>query len=125
MYALLITLFIIVCALMVVVILLQASKGGGLASSLGGMATSGGVLGARGAANILQKTTVGLAVFWGLLCILISFMSTPDSVGAESATQRRLQQESQAQPETALPLPEEGMTLPEGAAQPAPADTSN
>ncbi|HQU74044.1 MAG: preprotein translocase subunit SecG [Calditrichaeota bacterium] len=108
MYAFLVTLFVIASILLVVVILLQASKGGGLASNLGGMAGGGGVLGTRGAVNFLQKATVTLAVTWGLLCLLISFMSGPETAGFESATQRRLQEEAtqqqQAMPQGDLPV---------------------
>lgn len=97
-YGLLVTLFVIVCVLMVIVILLQASKGGGLVSSFGGVGGSGGILGARGAANLLQKMTIGLAITFGVLCFLISMVGKTAVGTPESRTQEQIRQEQQALP---------------------------
>ena len=99
-YGFLVTLFIFTCILMVIVILMQASKGGGLASSFGGMGAAGGILGARGASSILQRATVGLGIFYGLLCLIISVMSTGTEVPT-STTQERLLDD---QPQSTAPL---------------------
>lgn len=97
-YGFMIVLFVLTCILMVVVILMQASKGGGLASSFGGMGGAGGMLSARSATSFLQKTTIGLAVFYAVLCIIISFMSAGGPAGQlESTTQQQLQQLNQEQ----------------------------
>jgi preprotein translocase subunit SecG len=107
MYTFLIILFIIICILMVVAILLQASKGGGLASSFGGMGGAGGFLGARTAISFLQKVTVGLAIGYGVLCLVISLMSTPGEL-PQSETQEKIQQEQQTIPPSPVPLPDPG-----------------
>jgi len=94
-YSLLIFLFVIICILLVVVILMQASKGGGLASSFGGMGSSGGILGARGATSFLQKATIGLAISFGVICLIISVISTSGGVAPDSKTQERIRTEQQ------------------------------
>jgi len=94
-YSFLIFLFVVTCILLVVVILMQASKGGGLASSFGGMGSAGGILGARGASSFLQKTTIALATFFGLLCLIISVISTSSGVAPDSKTQERIRTEQQ------------------------------
>lgn len=104
MYTLLIVLFVFVCIIMVITILLQASKGGGLAGSFGGMGGASGFLGARGAVSFLQKLTVGLAISYGLLCLIISLLSRPAET-LPSETQERIRQEQQANPVPA-PLPD-------------------
>ena len=63
MFALFLTLFVLVCMILMVVVLLQSSKGGGLAGAFGG---AGGapqqLLGSRGMTTLLHKLTVYLAV---------------------------------------------------------------
>ena len=63
MYAVLLTIFILVCLVLVIVVLLQSSKGGGLAGAFGG---AGGapqqLLGSRGMTTLLHKVTIYCAV---------------------------------------------------------------
>jgi len=103
MYGFLIVIFVIVCILMVVSILLQSSKGGGLASSFGGLGSSN-VLGPRGAASFLQKATTVLAVVYMLLSIFIGLMSGVGQGQRESVIQRELNQMQQTQPLPELPV---------------------
>lgn len=110
MYTLLIVLFVMVCAFMIIAILLQASKGGGLASSFGGMGSAGGFLGARGAVSFLQKTTIGLAIAYGLLCLVIGLLSKPGEL-PQSETQQKIQQEQQTTP-SQLPSPGDDQNAP-------------
>ncbi len=117
-FGFLVFLFVFVCVLLVVVILMQASKGGGLASSFGGMGGAGSILGARGATSILQKTTIALAIFYGLLCLVISIISTSGSEIPESKTQERLRSEQQSTAPLTPPPGIDGSTTP---AQPQPA----
>ncbi len=96
---------------MVISILMQASKGGGLAASFGGVGGSGGLLGARGAASFLQKVTITLGVLYGVLCLLISFVSGPSTELPSSATQEKLGVEQPALPPAQnfpTPPPSEG-----------------
>lgn len=103
MYTLLVVLFLIVSIAMVLVILLQSSKGG-LASSFGGVG-AGGVMSSRGAANFLQKATVGLAIAYGALCLAIGFVGRPTSDGPNSIIQDRLNREVPQSQQPVLPTP--------------------
>ena len=62
MYAVLLTIEVIVCIAMIVVILLQRSEGGGLGLGSGGGMS--GLMSGRGAANVLTRTTVILATIF-------------------------------------------------------------
>jgi len=62
MYAVLLTIEVIVCVAMIGVILLQRSEGGGLGLGTGGGV--GGLMSGRGAANVLTRTTVILATIF-------------------------------------------------------------
>ncbi len=62
MYAVLLTIEVVVCIAMIGVILLQRSEGGGLGMGSGGGA--GGLMSGRGAANVLTRTTVILATIF-------------------------------------------------------------
>ncbi|MBS1272056.1 MAG: Protein-export membrane protein SecG [Candidatus Marinimicrobia bacterium] len=105
MYTFLIILHVIVAILLVVVILMQSSKGGGLAGAFGGAGGGGSqaLFGGRGAASFLQKLTVGLAVVFMLLALVINL------VGDQSATQQSVVKEAAQQqeltPGTPLPKP--------------------
>ena len=103
MYTVLILLFVLACALMVISILLQSSKGGGLAASFGGMGSSS-AFGPRGAASFLQRVTIVLAIFYGLLCIFINIFGTSATTGQESIIQQELNQMERALPQAPLPL---------------------
>ncbi|MDZ7344673.1 MAG: preprotein translocase subunit SecG, partial [candidate division KSB1 bacterium] len=73
MYALLLTIFILVSIMMIIVILLQSSKGGGLAGAFGG-GGMGTVFGGRGAATFLSKVTAVLATLFMLLSLVLGLM---------------------------------------------------
>ncbi len=109
MYTFLVGVHIIVAILLIVVILMQSSKGGGLSGAFGGAGGGGGqsLFGGRGAASFLQKVTVGLAVVFMVLALIINLVgrsgSTQRSVVQESARQ----QQQEIDPGTALPKPGE------------------
>lgn len=67
----LLTIHILVTILMIAVILLQKSEGGGFGAS----SSSGNAFSARGAANLLTRTTAVLATIFMLLCIGMSMLS--------------------------------------------------
>ncbi|MBP9752533.1 MAG: preprotein translocase subunit SecG [Proteobacteria bacterium] len=67
----LLVIHIIVTVLMIGIILLQKSEGGGLGSS----SNSGSAFSARGAANLLTRTTSILATLFMALCIVMTIMS--------------------------------------------------
>jgi len=108
MYTLLIFLFVIAASLMTVTILMQSSKGGGLASSFGGLGAGGGVLGPRGAANFLQKATTILAVLYAVLTIIIGLMGRPTEGEQQSIIQREMQRQQQSAPSQLPVAPMQG-----------------
>ncbi len=75
MYAVLLTLFILVSLVLMIIVLLQSSKGGGLAGALGGGSDSS-VMGGRSAATFLGKLTVWLAVSFMALALILAVMSS-------------------------------------------------
>ncbi|MGI9424733.1 MAG: preprotein translocase subunit SecG [Hyphomicrobiaceae bacterium] len=64
---------LIICASMVAVVLLQKSEGGAL--GIGGGGGGGGFLTGRGTANLLTRTTAGLAAGFFATSILLSIMA--------------------------------------------------
>lgn len=76
MYIFISVLILIVCVLMALVVLVQNSKGGGLASNMGG---SNQIMGVRKTADFLEKATWTLAI--ALLCLsLMSVFAIPRGV---------------------------------------------
>jgi preprotein translocase subunit SecG len=73
-YSILIFIHILVCVFLTVAILLQSSKGGGLAGAFGG-SNMGAVFGGRGAAPMLSKITVSLAVVFLSLSLILGLMT--------------------------------------------------
>ena len=90
-YAFFLVIHVIICILLVVAILMQRAKGGGLAGIAGG-AASQAVLGGRGAATLIHKVTIGLAIAFGSVCLLIGIMSKGRSA-SHSVTQEAIQEE--------------------------------
>lgn len=76
MTAALYVLFVLNCLFLILVVLLQAGKGDGLAVLGAGGTSTNSVLGSRGAASFLSKLTVGSAVLFMLLSIILAFLSS-------------------------------------------------
>ena len=72
MFSLCVVLIILACVVLAFVILIQNSKGGGLASNF---ASSNQIMGVRKTADVLEKTTWGVAAFIMVLCFVCAFMS--------------------------------------------------
>ena len=72
MFTLCVVLIILASIVLAFVVLIQNSKGGGLASNF---ASSNQVMGVRKTADVLEKTTWGLAAGIMLLCFVCAFMS--------------------------------------------------
>ncbi len=72
MFTLCVVLIILASIVLGFVVLIQNSKGGGLASNF---ASSNQVMGVRKTADVLEKTTWGLAAGIMLLCFVCAFMS--------------------------------------------------
>ena len=80
MYALLITISILIAALLIIVVLLQSSKGGGLAGTFGGGGQFGTVFGTRRTADFLSRATWWLAGALLVLTIVINLFFLPGSI---------------------------------------------
>jgi preprotein translocase subunit SecG len=72
MFTLCVVLIILASVVLAFVVLIQNSKGGGLASNF---ASSNQVMGVRKTADVLEKTTWGLAAGIMLLCFVCAFMA--------------------------------------------------
>ncbi|MCR4966039.1 MAG: preprotein translocase subunit SecG [Bacteroidales bacterium] len=72
MFTLCVVLIIIACLVLAFVVLIQNSKGGGLASNF---ASSNQIMGVRKTADVLEKTTWGVATFIMVLCFVCAFLS--------------------------------------------------
>ena len=72
MFTLCVVLIILASIVLAFVVLIQNSKGGGLASNF---ASSNQVMGVRKTADVLGKTTWGLAAGIMLLCFVCAFMA--------------------------------------------------
>lgn len=88
--AILTVVHVIVSLVLIVAILLQSSKGGGLAGTFGGQATSS-IFGPRSAASALATMTQYLAGGFLILSFIISLMAGAGT-GGGSVTQKVLEQ---------------------------------
>ena len=113
MYTFFIAVEILVSLLLMIVILMQASKGGGLAGTLG-TSNMGTVFGVRRTSDFLTKTTTVLATLFMAIALFINLVVLPR---AEKSQESVIQ--SGPQP-TALPPAEQPMQQP--APQQAPAN---
>ena len=68
------TLYVLNCGFLILVVLLQAGRGGG--AFLGGGGGDQAVFGASGGATFLQKLTVGSAVMFMTLSMVLAYMSS-------------------------------------------------
>ncbi|MFQ6676572.1 MAG: preprotein translocase subunit SecG [Fidelibacterota bacterium] len=102
MYGFLVFLHVLVSLLLILVVLMQASRGGGLSGTFGS-ATSMAVFGGRGAGTFLSKVTVGLAIAFMSLALLISLISAPSGTG-ESIVRKKAAEQVPA-PGAELPVP--------------------
>ena len=76
MYTFFIVLEILVSILLMIVVLMQASKGGGLAGTLG-TSNLGTVFGVRRTSDFLTKTTTVLATLFMVLALFINLVVLP------------------------------------------------
>ena len=97
MYTLLLTLAVIAAVLLVIVVLLQASKGTGLAGTLGGAQQMGAMFGTRRTADFLSKATWGLAGFLVVMALLINLFFLPGKSKVTAKQKQASQQEAPAE----------------------------
>jgi preprotein translocase subunit SecG len=108
----LLVLMVFVVIFMIIVILLQKSEGGGLGVGTG---TAGGLMTARGSANLLTKLTGVLAAIFMVICLVMAFLHAHKK--AESPVLNLLQQ-------PAADLPKPAALGQQPAAQQPPANTN-
>ncbi len=85
MLAVLLTIHMIACVALVIAVMLQRSEGGALGMGGGG---TGGVISGRGAAGVLVKTTMGLALVFFITSITMTRMNN-DQLNAPTALERQ------------------------------------
>ena len=108
MYTFFVTIEILISIVLVVVVLMQASKGGGLAGTLG-TSNLGTVFGVRRTSDFLTKTTTILATAFLVLALFINLVVLPKG----ERTQESIIQSS-PQPTSVPPATEPAQTPPTG-----------
>ncbi len=73
MYAVLVTIYVIVCFFLILVVLLQQGKGADIAGAFGG-GSSQTAFGARGATTFLHKVTTGAFIGFVVLSLLLAIL---------------------------------------------------
>ena len=93
MFTLLVVLIILASIALAFVVLIQNSKGGGLASNF---ASSNQVMGVRKTADVLEKTTWGLAAGIMILCFACAFMSKSEYNSIHGTSNTEVEQTTDA-----------------------------
>ena len=93
MFTLCVVLSILASIVLAFVVLIQNSKAGGLASNF---ASSNQVMGVRKTADVLEKTTWGLAAGIMLLCFVCAFMSKSEYNSIHGSTNTQVEQTTDA-----------------------------
>src|SRR5262245_5512172 len=101
MYALLLSLHLIVCLCLVAVILVQSGKGGGLAGGAFGGATQT-VFGGRGATDFVTRATVVLGVLFFCTSLSLALLTTRGTSRAKSIVSEAAKRATTTAPQ---PLP--------------------
>lgn len=109
----LLVIHLIACIALVIAVLFQRSEGGALGMGGGG---TGGLISGRGAANVLVKTTMGLAAVFFATSVLMTRLNA-EQARAPTDLERQLQDQTDPFSITTTPAP--GTT-----ATPPPADTT-
>jgi preprotein translocase subunit SecG len=100
-YAVLITVHILVCVGLIISVLMQSAKGEGLAGAMGGGGgISGAVFGGRGAAPFLSKATTVLAIMFMGMCLLLTLTTGGGRVGGGATGTSAVQQAAQEDAQT-------------------------
>ena len=82
MYSFFVVIFLIVTFLMIVAILMQSSKSDGLGTGFGALGGSQ-VFGGRGANDFLKKFTTYIAIAYGALVLMLSYLVKSDTSALE------------------------------------------
>ncbi|MEZ6031201.1 MAG: preprotein translocase subunit SecG [Hyphomonadaceae bacterium] len=113
----LLTIHIIACIALVIAVMLQRSEGGALGMSGGG---TGGLISGRGAAGVLVKVTMGLAIVFFCTSIGMTFLNNQAN-SAPGVLERQIQQDNSSNPLGSVTTPTTPSTADTQPAEPAPA----
>ena len=119
----LLVIHIIACVALVIAVMLQRSEGGALGMGGGG---TGGIFSGRGVANVLVRTTMGLAAVFFVTSVLMARLNT-EAAKAPSAVERELKaRKTDAFDPLKTPpaVPAPGATAPTALTPTAPAPTT-
>ena len=114
MYALMMTIHVIVCLCLIAVVLVQSGKGGGLAGGAFGGATQT-VFGGRGATDFITRATVVLGVLFFVTSLSLALMTTRGTSRARSVVTEAAKRASTG----AQPVPAPGTPPAGGVASPS------
>ena len=96
--------FILVCGLICFLVLIQSDKGGGISGAIGGgLGGANSLLGTQDTANILTRGTVIFGGVFFILCIVLSFVMSHQSVTMDkSLLQKRAEKQNSYSPASVL-----------------------
>ena len=122
MYALMMTIHLIVCLCLIAVVLVQSGKGGGLAGGAFGGATQT-VFGGRGATDFITRATVVLGVLFFVTSMSLAILTMRGTATQRSVVSEAARRAASGAPVTPSATPPVG--TPAGAASPtAPAPST-
>jgi len=124
MYALVMTVHIVVCVFLIIVVLLQSGQAADLAGAFGGMGSQT-AFGPRGSATLLSKATTLSAVLFMITSLALSIMATRNAglgtsvldsapTGATAPAVPKTQAPVQQAPPAGQPIPVEVHPQPDG-----------
>ncbi|MFA5182917.1 MAG: preprotein translocase subunit SecG [Syntrophales bacterium] len=112
MHTLIIILHLIVCISLILVVLLQAGKGANMGAVFGGSSQT--IFGSSGPGTFLGKVTTGIAVFFMLTSLVLSYMAGQKGSNLMKATGRPVAERQLP----AAPTPQSAVPQAPGAQQP-------
>jgi preprotein translocase subunit SecG len=100
----LLIIFVLVCIIICFLVLIQSDKGGGISGTIGGgLGGASSLLGTQDTANILTRGTVIFGAAFFVICLLMSFLMSRQSVTVEkSLLQQRAEKQRDFSPSSVL-----------------------
>lgn len=111
---------IVACVLLIALVLLQDPKNSGSSAVFGGTGTNN-VIGATGAATLLQKMTTWSAIIFGICCLLLALLTKQNMGSVFESAPAPVTSSAPVAPPSQAPAGESS-TAPQ-AAPPAPVET--
>jgi preprotein translocase subunit SecG len=109
MYALVMTIHVVVCIFLIIVVLLQSGKAADLAGAFGGMGSQT-AFGPRGSATLLSKATTISAVLFMVTSLSLSILATRNA-GLGTSVLDVTPQRTTAAPKASTPVPVQGQPV--------------